>query len=1426
LKKIIFFTLIIVTFFSNNVFSQLSFNLLVKKPVPINFSKLQSDPTIVQVMVINGMPQEYKNFKVSFALRGPNGNTVAYSKDTHPKMNKFDIGPNEIRFITSNQILEPDAIGFDQSLYNLLLTTNMLPEGEYLLCVKLVDEFGNVISSPAEKCENINIFHPQPPNLISPANNTTLFNTSPQFVWTPVIGADPTITINYRIKIVKIFEGQTPTAAIDNNIPILDKFVSTTSYQYLPSDVSLSSSDDVVGYAWQVQAVDAITKEPIAAKSGKSEVWAFYPPVKEKEELKLVSPSDNVQFSPTGGFYKFSWDASSIKKQFQNFGIKIVELAEGQSGSSAINSNMPVLFANDINKNLSEYQLKENVNILKNGKRYAWQIYAFDNKQSVVVSSEVRTFTILNQFVEKINLISPQNNTVLALDTSKNAYNFSWDASKVKKSISNFILRIVPLNQGQSPAQAIKQNQPVYLNNEIMPQLSNQMIGRDQGVFENRLYAWQISAISIWFNNQIVAESDVWVFSVTTAIPIVQNVKSIVMNDYTIQVKSVKTKALNNFSGKGEVLLWNGGPVINVDFNGLSLNNIGTSQNPVWKVVKGEINEKIQNVKIDLDFSDSNIPSPVRAGSKYAKSVGTLNIEGLGFTPNSNNIYGTIRLKTPFISKNRNENVSLESIKGSFRVHPQTKIDSGFANLNINSSVKATLVDPKDFVLEFYQGSQFIVSKNKLSLKLNVKVTLPSNLKDRDGKVISVSINGVNGFKFDADLKSVLIYYNLNPDMWIRFTSVNIDLYQGNFFLKEGFIAFDKIKSGGLDAIDLDSKDSTFLTISGLNCKILRTKVSSSTGKFRGYDFEVNDFRLISKSGFILGLSNLSGNIKIPFINQKAKFDLKITKSGISNGEINIAGIDDKWINLFTDVEDGTKLNIKVKGLAYNSSNNTFSMNAIFDFENKPNIGISTGEINITNVRIDSLGGVRIVGANDYGVKLLENAVNGTYNGFTLSIDAIKVIKQNNYLVGIRGNIVLADDLSNDNGTPFSSDIEIAAATGGKDAIAENNLINKAKTSEIPIKFKNNTSDFEGSVKWFNNDAVYGKGFMSEMTIRMKNPSDFLAQSKVMIGKTDNGNGFSYWFVESGAEFSKAIPTGFLDIGINGFTGRVYSKMKHSGKGITSSDYVPDKNNKFGVYAKLPLSSVSDAGRKFWGYTDLEIMVGEGFTAVLHGDLNIFSSGYGVKDGRIKGNATITTSTKPLFFDTEVNVDVNLWNALCGSGKFHVHINDKGWFVKLGTKQQPNVMKVLCMDQMTYKAFLEIYPQYTTLGIMYDFDTGVQTWGEVFGCWGRAWGSIDFVGNVTYQNFNVLASATLDAHANIGVFVDLLVWSGYKTLLEGHINANLEASFPNPMCMAGSVYAEVCFDPCPVVSCDICASATLKLRYKDGSFALKGTCAD
>ncbi len=689
-----------------------------------------------------------------------------------------------------------------------------------------------------------------------------------------------------------------------------------------------------------------------------------------------------------------------------------------------------------------------------------------------------------------------------------------------------------------------------------MSQTTKQTIGRNQGVFTNKKYVWQIVAVSKWFNNQMVAESDIWVFEVNSAPTVIENISSFTIGVYKIDVKNITNKTNGNFSGTGEFRLWNGTPKITIRFNGLKLANFGTGGNLDWRVVKGEIWTSISTINVELDYRDPEIPNPVKAGSPYVKSTANFEIKGIRFSPLNNLVTGNIRLRSPLLKGGNRPNLILETLDSWFRVHPVNKIDSGTTKLK--NPVNSALIKPKDFTYELNQSSEFIVDKHKLSLKLNGKFTLPSNLKVRDGKTISMIIKDARGFKFDVDLSRQLLYYPLNPDLWTKFNLVNVDLYVGTVNLKDGFVSLHNKSLGDFDAVSLDEKDRVYLDIKGFNCNIVRTQANQKETKFRGFTFILKDFKLIVKNNLIQSVSNLVGDVLIPFINQKAKFSLQITKSGVGNGVVDLESLNKKWINLFTDDKSGTKLNIKPIGIAYNRTKNHFKMNATIKYDNQPNKGISTEELSISNLTIDSAGTAKIEGSNNLGVVFLQTAKSGKFNGFSITIDRVKIFTAYNYAIGIGGTIVMANNLSNPDDTPFNADVNIPINTvGGKDAIFENTTGGQIEVKEIPLNFGNNSCAINELVKWFDDDPIYGKGFITQTKLKMKKLGEYTIESKIMIGKTDNGNGFAYWFVEAGVELGEAISTGFLDIGVKGFTGRVYLKKKNVGKGTASSNYVP-----------------------------------------------------------------------------------------------------------------------------------------------------------------------------------------------------------------------------------------------------------------------------
>jgi len=110
-------------------------------------------------------------------------------------------------------------------------------------------------------------------------------------------------------------------------------------------------------------------------------------------------------------------------------------------------------------------------------------------------------------------------------------------------------------------------------------------------------------------------------------------------------------------------------------------------------------------------------------------------------------------------------------------------------------------------------------------------------------------------------------------------------------------------------------------------------------------------------------------------------------------------------------------------------------------------------------------------------------------------------------------------------------------------------------------------------------------------------------------------------------------------------------------------------------------------------------------------------------------------------------------------------------------------------------------------------------------CWGRAWGGINAGATINYNPFQFTGTASLYGSAKIGVYIHVMHFKGKITLLSGEASANLMLTFPDPVCFAGRIHAELCVDPCPwPFSCDMCLGATLKIRYKNGNFDLSDNC--
>jgi len=263
-----------------SVFSQqVSVNLILPAQMPERLpSWTEEMNSQIQVVITNPSREAYQGLRISVTITDVDrGRTVLQTKDNDPNMPRFSLnaGGTVTRF--ARDIINRRAISYDASLERSIITTNSIPEGSYEFCISVIDQSGNVITLQDRICRKFMISIPDPPMLISPANGDALqTEVLPTFQWTPAVGGGVGARVQYRLKVVPVFRGQTAQVALQSNPVLMDKVLQSTTYQYLPSDTRLNTYSGTTGFAWTVQSVRS--DNPMISfgrNEGRSELYSF-----------------------------------------------------------------------------------------------------------------------------------------------------------------------------------------------------------------------------------------------------------------------------------------------------------------------------------------------------------------------------------------------------------------------------------------------------------------------------------------------------------------------------------------------------------------------------------------------------------------------------------------------------------------------------------------------------------------------------------------------------------------------------------------------------------------------------------------------------------------------------------------------------------------------------------------------------------------------------------------------------------------------------------------------------------------------------------------------------------------------------------------------------------------------------------------------
>lgn len=218
---------------------------------------------------------------------------IAVREEYRPNI-PITLMPNMPKTITGGQLRDIFGNGTTNDLVVTgiskedIIQNQALPEGTYNICIKVKDfESGRLI---AQDCRSIFIVHSEPPQIIPYINNEVEAKIL-QYVnvnWSPVT---PFVQgIRYRLRVVKLIEGISPTEALDYATQVVlekSNLVTTNFPLDLASGVKL---DTGAVYAMQVTATSPTA---FIKNNGKSEPVIF----KYKSYNKIIP-----KYNPTADF--------------------------------------------------------------------------------------------------------------------------------------------------------------------------------------------------------------------------------------------------------------------------------------------------------------------------------------------------------------------------------------------------------------------------------------------------------------------------------------------------------------------------------------------------------------------------------------------------------------------------------------------------------------------------------------------------------------------------------------------------------------------------------------------------------------------------------------------------------------------------------------------------------------------------------------------------------------------------------------------------------------------------------------------------------------------------------------------------------------------------------------------------------------------
>ncbi len=316
--------------------------------------------------------------------------------------NPFALQPGTKR-ITSGNIGKVTDTWYKGKYKESVVRTGNFPGGKYTVCVSVIgaeskEEFGR-------DCSKQNVQLSGKPRLTSPGDGAEI-KKNPLFTWTPPTPRPPA-DFNYKLRIVKVLEGQTKEEAIQSNPSWFEKDrIVNTVFRYPSSARSFEEGT----YAWQIQILEEVTLR-VSEDYGKSEIRAFvYAPgvdIIEPISINIISPQDGEKI--VDPVIDFEWTPVNVANISYSLTIwkapegLATEIPEGHRLNKESLADFKPYFHKEGIEEASFIYLKDANEPLEPGFTYAWQVKAWVGNQEIG-RSKISVFSLKTEEFKEIVL--------------------------------------------------------------------------------------------------------------------------------------------------------------------------------------------------------------------------------------------------------------------------------------------------------------------------------------------------------------------------------------------------------------------------------------------------------------------------------------------------------------------------------------------------------------------------------------------------------------------------------------------------------------------------------------------------------------------------------------------------------------------------------------------------------------------------------------------------------------------------------------------------------------------------------------------------------------------------------------------------------------------------------------------------------------